>query len=691
MTQSRFISLSSYCVVEYMFEPLGSLNFLTENFILLENSKSDINQIFNPDSSLSATKNIRDISVVPIGNNKFAYTDSEKIPNYVDYDSSITETPINGFNVLCDKIRFHFIAGFDIEGFEGLILSVINQQNNGKNNVFANILVAPETIDDIITFNARPLFLSNATYDRYIEIKVPSIKNINEELRVALTPASTFAAAITPTSTGYSGFIYNNPITISLSECGTREKYNPTGSTKYDVFQVTENYSATISQSNEFDSVGASIYESTDGDFIEYYMTYNSGFPEELISILNRRNPSDDWIIIHQLNVFEQIGSAFVNTNRLVVFQEDGFDEPLVYRPVLKNAGTAVSMSIDLLSRLTNRRNGDQIIREASFNLISPKKYGKKLNVIPLSDEPQSQKIYNKIIKKNFETTNLFIEPTFAPGFEVDTTSTGTNTKTTQVEYVPVFYNNNNISVSNNSGIVKDSDTSEQVIFGPGKLRFVMGPFDNVVKIRMFNVVNNKNVPLDLNINASKYRMVFETDNGKISVDNANSQALENLANGELMFKVSKEDSGKIVKSKSKTVHITSVAQDSTETLMYSGEWRTSKDIADVNSAVSDAKAEVNELTAALDRISQLEAQINTLEVKNSKLKNQIDRATQSPVKKVAKSGVVNKIGVKNPKKIKTNISNAGKTASKDNTVVAGTAAKEKTNTVSSSAKPRTL
>jgi hypothetical protein len=161
--------------------------------------------------------------------------------------------------------------------------------------------------------------------------------------------------------------------------------------------------------------------------------------------------------------------------------------------------------------------------------------------------------------------------------------------------------------------------------------------------------------------------MVFETDNGKISVDNANSQSLENLSSGELLFRISKEDSSKIVKSNSKVVHITSIAQDSTETLMYSAEWRTSKEIPEINAAIAEAKAEVNELNAALDRISELEAQINTLEVKNSKLRNQIDRSIKSPVKKVAKAGVVNKIGMPNPKKIRTDISNSGKTASKSN------------------------
>ena len=661
MAQSRFVSLSSYCIVEYIFEPLGSLNFLTEDFILLENTNSDSNQIFNVDGSFSNTRNIQDVSVTSIGGNKVVYLDSEKIPSYSSIDSNITQTSVTGYNVVYDKVKFHFVAGFDIQGFEALLLTISNKQNNGKSNIFANLLIAPETIDNLITFNSKPLFLSNATYDRFIEVKIPSIKNINEEFRTSLSQSATFSANITPTDSGYSGLIYNNPIDISISECGTREKYNPSGSTTYDVFNVVENYSATLSQSNEFDLVGANISESTDGDFIEYYLSYNSGFPEDLISTLNRRNPSDDWIIIHQLSVFEQIGSSFVNTSRLVVFQEDSFDEPLVFRPVLKNAGVAVSMSIDLLTRLTNRRNGDQIIREASFNLISPKKYGKRLNVIPLSDEPQSQKVYNKIFNKSFESTELFIEPTFAPGFESDA-SGSENTTQVQTEYIPVFFNNNNISVSNNAGLVKSSDTNDEVIFGPGKLRFVISPFDNVVKIKMYNVINSVNIPLDLNINASKYRMVFELDGGlNVTVDNANDQAFENLSTGELMFKISKEDSKKILTSSgSKVVHIASVAQDSTETLMYSGEWRSAADRSDVDDAITGAREEVNELITANQRIVELEAQVATL-TDEAKSKKNSKRDFLFRPKYVGTPSIVNRIRMKNPKVITTNTSNAGK------------------------------
>ena len=375
MRKSRFVNLTSYCIAEYMFDDIASLDLYSDDFVLLSNSTADCHQIFNIDSSYSSTKNIQDLTAVPIGKNTFSYLDSEKIPNYVAYDTNITSTTISGYSIAMDKVRFHFVSGFDFNDFKALILSIKQTENDGKSNLFANILLAPETIGEMISFNSKPLFLSNAIYDRYVDILVPSIKNINEEYRTAPVPSTTFVAQITPNNSGGStGFIYNNPIYIGLAECGKRNTIYTNLGITYDSFEVSEYYEAPLSQSNEFDSVGAFIDESTSGDFIEFYMTFNSGFPSDLIGILNRRNPSNDWIIIHQLSIFEQVGTAFLNTSRFVFFQEDKFDEPNIFRPVLKNANEAVSMSIDYIVRLTNRLDGEQIIREASYALYSPKK-----------------------------------------------------------------------------------------------------------------------------------------------------------------------------------------------------------------------------------------------------------------------------------------------------------------------------
>lgn len=655
--ESRFVSLTPYCLVEYMFEPLGSLNYMTDDVVLLTNTETGLLQIINTDASVTTTRNIQDMTVVSVGNNKFAYTDSEIIPNYIDFDSNIVETPITGYNVVYDQVRFHFATGFDFEGFTGLILSIKNEMNNTVGHVFSNILFSPETTSELLTFNPKPLFITNSTYDRYIDIKVPSIKNINEEYTTSLSPSTTFAAAITPQISGGShGFITNAPIEITLSECGRKEKLDTNVGVKYDVFEISESYTSILSQDNEFNGVGAYVAESASGDYLEYYMMFNSGFPEDLISTLNSRNPSNDWIIVHQLSIFEQIGSGFVNTSRQVIFQEDNYDEPLLFRPILQNADLAVSMSADLICRLTNRLNGEQIIREASFTLLSPKKYGKNLINIPLSGEPQSQKVYNKLIQKNFESTKLFIEPTFAPGFESEITPESLE-PTMSTEYVPVYFSNNNISISNVSKMSKKRDLADEVIFKPGKLRFVLSPFDNTIKLKVYDVIDQKAIPLDLNANAAKYNIVFDTDNGKVSISNSNNDKVESLASGVISFNVSKNESKNILSSRDKTMYITSVAQDDSESLLYTGQWRKATEQADVDAAVSAAKEEAAERQKLEQKLADYEAKLARLEKQN-----EIEKKKKSKsyfIKKRAVASVVNRRFSRKPKTIKTNTSNS--------------------------------
>ncbi len=660
MRVSRFVNLTSYCIVEYMFDPLGSLDFYQDDFFLLENSTADIHQIFNDDSSYSSTRNIKDLTVTSIGNNTYAYLDSEKIPDYTAYDNNLTLTPISGYNVVMDKVRFHFVSGFDFDKFKAVILSIKHSENDGKQNVFANILLSPETISELIIFNAKPLFLGNALFDRYVDILVPSIKNINEDFRTSPTPSNTFVAAITPNTSNYTGFVYNNQISIGLAECERRKILNTNISQTYDTFEVSEYYEAQLSQTNEFDTTGAYINESSAGDYIEFYLTFNGGFPADLLSILNSRNPSDDWIVVHQISVFEQVGSAFNNTSRQVFFQEDRFDEPNVFRPVLKNANEAVSMSIDYIARLTNRRHGEQIIRESSFSLISPKKYGKSLNKITLMENPQSQKIYNKIIKKNFESTKLFIDPSLSEA--TDTTLTNIQQTTlTKVEYVPIFFNNNNISIANASSLLKVSDISEEVVFGPGKLRFIMSPFDNVIKLKVYTSNSSSSsvsqIPLDLNVNSSKYRLVFHTDSGKIPVDNANDANQENLSTGVLAFNVSKKDSESITISSRRTVYLVSVAQDGRETLIYSGEWRLPSEQSDVDAAIAAVKEAANSQNLIQSTLNEIKDKVTKKEqVSTTKLIN--DR---SPVKSKGTAPVVNKFGIPKSKSIIPTVKTAGK------------------------------
>ena len=148
MRESRFVNLTPYCIVEYMLQELGSTDIVNDDFILIQNDYLDVRQIFNPDGSFNETRNIQDLTALPIDGGRYVYLDSEKIPDYIDYDDKITASTISGFNVTLDKVRFHFIAGFDFNDFRALVLSIKNKENDTKLNVFSKEKI-PSTV---ITF-----------------------------------------------------------------------------------------------------------------------------------------------------------------------------------------------------------------------------------------------------------------------------------------------------------------------------------------------------------------------------------------------------------------------------------------------------------------------------------------------------------------------------------------------------------
>jgi hypothetical protein len=133
MRQSRFVNITSYCIAEYQFEPLNSNNFQSDDYVLVENKYLGTRQIFNKDAAYHTTKNIKDLTCVPISDNTSVYLDSEKSINYLDWDSdNFTVTDLGNKTLVLDKIRFHFISGFDFTDFKALILSVKNIENDNR-------------------------------------------------------------------------------------------------------------------------------------------------------------------------------------------------------------------------------------------------------------------------------------------------------------------------------------------------------------------------------------------------------------------------------------------------------------------------------------------------------------------------------------------------------------------------------
>ena len=124
-------------------------------------------------------------------------------------------------------------------------------------------------------------------------------------------------------------------------------------------------------------------------------MVAGSTFSNFMASLNSQAN--SNYIVFHEINVSEQIGTNFINTSTQMFTQTNDFDEPILFRPIIMNSAIAASFSIQYVLRLYNRDDNTQIIKNANLTSFDPKKYGKRLMKINLGTVPTVANVYNKL------------------------------------------------------------------------------------------------------------------------------------------------------------------------------------------------------------------------------------------------------------------------------------------------------
>ena len=87
----------------------------------------------------------------------------------------------------------------------------------------------------------------------------------------------------------------------------------------------------------------------------------------------------------------------FTQTSFQVISQTQDFDEPILFRPIIKNANKAVSFSINYVLRLYNKADATQIIKNAKLTSFEPQVYGPNMIQVNLGVVPTVANVYNQI------------------------------------------------------------------------------------------------------------------------------------------------------------------------------------------------------------------------------------------------------------------------------------------------------
>jgi hypothetical protein len=484
------------------------------------------NQIYNLDSNYEVTHNTAENSVVQIATNSFITLDPGLIIPFNDFSDELTPTdqlqinfPAN-IQVVYDSIRYHIVAGYNLSNLDGIIINVKYQDVNLTYVTFSQILIQKGT-QQVYTLNPTPLKIGANIYDRYLEVKVPSLSNMNNTYQAAAASfrSQTLAAL---TSQSGRGYVYGAPIRIELWTVASKSDY--LGYERYDS-ELTSALS--LESEDPFSNIGAVIKESDSGQFFEYFATDNQGFVEDFILFQN--SIGNNYYINHQIETLEQIGVAIITTNTFQTIQTTGFDVPNYYRPIVKNAATASSFTLKYTMSLVNTVDNSRVVRIGTYTSANPGQWGPNITPIKLNTFPQVMKIYNKV----YNQAPLNIPAPVNP------------TPTEIVKVSNVFIDSRNVSTTSipliirNGSIQNDTSAAPTVAQSAGTMVIDVTPFDNYYKFKMYKSGSDGS-PVEIDLGDTvNYKMVFIDNTGKkIYVPSLQDKNLANSSKGEVAFRI---------------------------------------------------------------------------------------------------------------------------------------------------------
>lgn len=656
---SKFIQLTDYALLEYEYNS-SVINTQDADFIRVLNaftgSISYMN--YNPRNfSLprQLTGNVLDYSVQQINDTTWLHFDTDRPFKFYEQNDNLLFQPIymgrkTELNVVYDSIKVHLVSGWNFEDLSGLIIRAAYVDGNTLDQVFAaNYAYLKE--DTHINLNPHPILLGDRTYNRYIEVKIPSLKAIiDTEYQIS----DIFSSDVV-----YDNIKYNNLFYSKLPSYGTNCKINL-------LFYEVQNYSTgqngqieirtplplgnetsgiirrELMAYDDFSNLSAVVQESLSGDYFEFFPTYNGEFLEDFLMEQNSRGK--DYVAIHDITLYEQVTNfgnyTEIITHKQTFFQEDGFDQVFKYRPVIENDNT-ITFTIEYTFRLLDKVENSQIIRKTTYTYPNAKKYARWLNKLNIPVGFQPIRVVNKIIKKD--------DKVFSSNMYNTTRNNGITTQTDLIKsIVPIQYKD--ISINSYTLFVDSTDVSapkilydintkeplrtdtfnfksflnSKIIYGQGDAIIYLNKFDNFIKFKLYKYsgISGEGPQTYSDLKSSdsiNFYLVFYDKTGveqKIKelnkVDNLNMDYTEE---GTLIFKIPSNVSKNILESNNKNFYITVENKISTkvtgtnawnytkdfETVLYSGtfmaieNYNTSTDIEYqtkeqlLNSRLSDA------------------------------------------------------------------------------------------------------
>lgn len=660
---SRFVRITDNIILEYIYYNQDEIinpgnewvkDNLNDELWLLRNANDGSVQFFNGDSSkiinpTQGTANVRDYSYTTVNetDGRYALLDIDKIVFYNDFDPNVTDTPdlpipfvAGPYGIIYDKIRLHLAQNFDFSGFEGFVFDCSVEKQNGEKLYLTRF--AYNQSDSYIILNPEPFIFAERFFTSYVEIYIPSLYRLKRDYY--LSPLT----GDTPTEwlSDFIGWNRDGFLTFSFGWIEQKERID-----SQDYISVYRRKIAALPERDPFEVIGTIVQESSIGDFIELYPTYNGDNIDQFITDLNSVN-GNDYILIHDIVVSEYLGNGlntdltggtWVITSTQSFSQTDNFDQPIWYRPIIINSESAVAYKIDYTVRFYNRNDNTQFWKRGSLTSFDVRKYGKNFAKIDLGIQSQALQINNQLVENSYE-------------LQIN------NPQITNVQFVTNFVSTNSIAASFSSipttNINGEQLTIEEVLengiagvsktfdsfgktYSNGKLKILISDSGNFVRFVIKDWIESTGALRlkDLTDTPDLRLRFFRTDGSYIEITSYELSS-DDRSKGEVSFQVLPEIGKRIKGFRGRNFNIVNIANDNTESVLYTGEfllqneyieWLEQNEITSLNNEITDLNDEILEQTSEIDQLNlnnnQLTEENIALRATIDSLRKQLDEA----------------------------------------------------------------
>ena len=523
-----------------------------------ENAGNDINQILGRFHAIQHSEDLTKYALLGYDSTG-AYDAFNFINNNEDWSGSdeanlITSQSGNTANInyiKYDTIRLHLRSGYSFasRNYEGFLFEVMAARTSGvKNNLTQLVYLNSSNYEHA---NPKPFVLGETLFAKFIEVKVPTLVNQNQEfLDRFYGDGSLGSSDLDPFSNyGISFKLINKLTTLG----------------GFDYIETGIENIFTISREDEFQDFTLVVEDATDGDYFNIYGMKDgtsAGFESYILDKI--QTAGDDIMVLFDVDIFEQVGLSEIKTFTTTYTQYEDFNSPIVFRPVIVNANIAVNFSIDVTMRIWNQTNNTQIVKRASLTVNQAGKYGKILQKINVNGNNTLTEIYNILpnLSTNRKISNLI-----------------SNTMPRSIKKIPAFIERYNVVIGQSEvqfreslvgGVQELEELSTSEYVKSGNLKVVIPPMTTYIKFKLAKSVDgdltNINLGGDVNIVLS-----FVDGNNKLTFNHMTDRSID-MGLGEVLFKIT-EANASLIRGMQDNIFYISMDNGTDTTMITSGRW----------------------------------------------------------------------------------------------------------------------